>query len=122
MLTGGAGADILTGGGGADTLDGGEDGDTYNVDTLDTIQDSGTTGTDIAIVTSNYTLASTSGIEHLRAREGTTSNYNLTGNELVNRLTGNDGDNTLRGLGENDTLLGRPRQRQAGGRAGPRHA
>ncbi|MCW5736693.1 MAG: VCBS domain-containing protein, partial [Enhydrobacter sp.] len=106
VLNGGAGADTLTGGGGADTLDGGEDGDTYNVDTLDTIQDSGTTGTDIAIVTSNYTLAATSGIEHLRAKEGTTSNYNLTGNEGVNRLTGNDGDNTLRGLGADDTLSG----------------
>ncbi|MCW5732497.1 MAG: VCBS domain-containing protein [Enhydrobacter sp.] len=106
VLMGGGGADTLTGGGGADTLDGGESGDTYNVDTLDIIEDSGTTGTDIAIVTSNYTLAPTSGIEHLRAREGTTSNYNLTGNELVNRLTGNDGDNTLRGLGADDTMSG----------------
>lgn len=105
VLTGGAGADILTGGGGADTLDGGEDGDTYIVDNLDTIQDSGTAGSDVAYANSDLTLASTSGIEHLRAKEGT-GNFTLTGNELANRLTGNDGNNTLRGLDENDTLSG----------------
>ena len=52
----------------AELLDGGEGGDTYNVDTLDIILDSGTTGTDIAIVTSNYILAPTSGIEHVLSR------------------------------------------------------
>ncbi|MCW5735005.1 MAG: M10 family metallopeptidase C-terminal domain-containing protein [Enhydrobacter sp.] len=105
-LFGGGGDDTLDGGAGADILDGGEGSDTYNVDKLDTVQDTGTAGTDQVITNGSFTLSSGSGIERLSAKAGTGGNFVLVGDEAANKITGNMGSNALRGMAGNDTLLG----------------
>ncbi len=101
-LVGGDGNDTLTGGTGSDTLDGGMGDDTYTYDAEDVIIDAG--GRDTLIVSSHYTLDSTSVLENLTA-SGTAA-ITLTGNSTHNRLTGNDAANTLNGGDGDDTLDG----------------
>jgi Ca2+-binding RTX toxin-like protein len=106
LLQGGAGDDDLTGKGGADTMKGGEGDDTYYADSEDTVLDTGTTGGDRLVFSSNVlVLAEGSGIENLDAAPGT-RNTKLTGDSLANRITGNDGDNGLKGMGGDDQIRG----------------
>ncbi|MCG7392164.1 calcium-binding protein [Microvirga sp. ACRRW] len=101
-LVGGDGNDTLIGGTGVDTLDGGAGDDTYTYDVEDIILDAG--GRDTLIVSSHYTLSSTSVLENLTA-SGSAA-IKLTGNSTHNKLTGNAGANTLTGNAGNDTLDG----------------
>ncbi len=105
-LLGGGGADILTGKAGADTMDGGEGGDTYYADSTDILADTGTTGTDRVVSTSNnFVLGNGTGIENIEAEAGI-GNIRLTGDDLANKITGNDGNNILKGMGGDDQILG----------------
>jgi Ca2+-binding RTX toxin-like protein len=105
-LLGGAGDDELTGKGGADTMDGGDGDDTYYADAGDMVVDTGTTGGDRLVFSSNVlVLAEGTGIEIVDAAAGT-RNIKLTGDSLANRMTGNDGDNVLKGMAGDDQLRG----------------
>ena len=115
-LIGGAGTDILLGGTGGDTLEGGAGDDIYELtdvhrsdflfffDSVVEAADGGTDRVDVqrAGIFGSYTLApnvengSVIGIE----------SFNLSGNELANRLFGNNANNFLGGGGGNDTLIG----------------
>ncbi|MCG7392385.1 calcium-binding protein [Microvirga sp. ACRRW] len=101
-LVGGDGNDTLIGGAGRDTLDGGAGDDTYTYDAEDVIIDAG--GIDTLIVSSHYTLSSTSALENLIA-SGSAA-IKLSGNNAANKLTGSTGADTLTGNGGNDTLDG----------------
>ncbi len=108
-LVGDAGKDTLVGGAGADLLQGGAGNDGYQVDSLDTIQD--TAGIDGVEAGFSYVLAT--GLENLRL-SGSDS-INGTGNAAANNMTGNtganlliafEGNDTLNGAAGNDTLVG----------------
>jgi Ca2+-binding RTX toxin-like protein len=105
-LLGAGGDDILDGKGGVDTMDGGDGDDTYYADSDDVVRDTGTSGGDRLVFSSNVlVLASGTGIESIEAAAGT-RNIKLTGDSLANRMTGNDGNNVLRGLGGDDQIRG----------------
>ncbi len=105
-LLGGEGDDTLTGKGGADAMNGGEGDDTYYADSEDTVLDTGSSGGDRLVFSSNVlVLANGTGIENIEAAVGT-RNIRLTGDDLANRVTGNDGDNGLKGMGGDDTIRG----------------
>ncbi len=119
-LFGGAGSDILLGGEGNDTMDGGlandqldgqNGSDVYIIgnaltsDGIDTVNDTGATGTDeVWAMGPGYTLEVTTGIENLTLKGAATA-YGY-GNGADNRVTGNALANDLRGFVGNDTLVG----------------
>ncbi len=104
-LYGGAGDDTLNGGAGYDGMYGGEGSDIYYTDGLDTIRDTGTTGTDLLYTSVSFTLGADMGIENLTAL-GTLVNGSLRGNDLANRISGNSSNDTISGFGGDDVLLG----------------
>jgi Ca2+-binding RTX toxin-like protein len=107
-LIGGGGDDILRGGSGIDTLVGGDQNDTYYVDREDdkiTEGNGANSGHDTVYTTSSYTLSDN--VEDLSADGlNSTTDINLTGNDLGNKITGNDGANSLDGGVGNDILIG----------------
>ncbi len=105
-LTGGGGNDVLNGGSGADAMAGGTGNDTYYVDNAgDTVTENAGEGTDTVYASVNYTLATGSSVEYLRANAGSTG-LALTGNDLANTIVGGAGNDTLTGGGGNDVLNG----------------
>ena len=105
ILIGGPGADRLDGGSGIDAMDGGNGPDTYIVDSAaDTIDENGSSLTDIDTVVSTVSFTLGVNLEHL-VLEGL-DNVDGTGNVLANHLIGNGGSNRLAGGAGNDTLLG----------------
>jgi len=102
-LTGNGGNNLLDGGTGADTMVGGLGNDTYVVDNAaDIITEGSSAGTDLALASISYTLASN--VENLTLTG--MGAINGTGNALANVITGNDGNNVLNGGGGVDTLIG----------------
>ncbi|GLK75400.1 hypothetical protein GCM10008171_06540 [Methylopila jiangsuensis] len=118
-LVGGAGDDVLNGGLGADTLQGGLGDDTYILSDFtrltlngvtyayhDAISEDADAGVDTVRVAlpngGGYTLRANFENGELTG----SSNGNLAGNELDNRLIGNAGANTLSGGAGADTLFG----------------
>lgn len=93
---------ILTGNSGVNTLSGGIGNDTYVVqNTNDVIVEGTNEGTDLALSSVSYTLAS--GVENLTLTGG--SAINGTGNASNNILTGNSLANTLTGAAGDDTYV-----------------
>ncbi|MEM5474120.1 VCBS domain-containing protein [Hoeflea sp. AS60] len=136
-ITGTSAADTIIGGKGNDTLDGGDSGDTYEVFStghgFDTYQDSGASGTDRIVATSNNTQIgvagdfskNTSGIEEITANghsqvrvsgDSGDNVLNFAGMTLTDvaivggggndTITGTDGDDTISGGTGNDTITG----------------
>jgi Ca2+-binding RTX toxin-like protein len=104
-LIGGSGNDALNGGVGADTMAGGAGNDTYFVDNAaDVVNEAVGGGTDTIMASANYTLATGSEVECLRAN--TTAGLTLTGNAFSHYLIGNVGNDTLTGGSGNDSLNG----------------
>ena len=127
ILNGGAGEDTLFGGKGNNTLDGGEDSDTYLFNVNDTINDTGTSGTDLLdvsklkkVVVDNafVTNLGTSGLEGLLgeskkgtevtgANKNTAVNWDFSGLAFTNiRLKGSQVNDTITGSDTDDTILG----------------
>ncbi len=90
-LVGGAGNDSLTGGTGVDNMDGGEGSDTYlfttsaELSAADTINDSGTTGTDVISVINNANVLDAAflnvrGVETFTATNGNANSFTLGAN------------------------------------------
>jgi len=117
-LSGGSENDTLLGGGGNDTLDGGSEvdrmtggtgDDTYYINTrFDVfVEDTAPAGgaKDTVVSSVNYTLQDGTGIEILKAVDGTAA-INLSGVTEANTIIGNQGVNSLDGGGGNDTLAG----------------
>ncbi len=128
-LTGNDGNDTLNGLGGLDTLIGSIGNDTYVLtdltDTLDlgyrydTIVESAAAGIDTVAVTAIDNPDTASPVDRYtlgaNVENGTivgATAFNLTGNELINRLVGNSAGNTLNGLAGADTMFRTRRQRQ----------
>ncbi|WP_243375599.1 cadherin domain-containing protein, partial [Microvirga solisilvae] len=106
VLEGEGGDDALDGGLGADVMRGGAGNDTYYVDNaLDRVEEHIGEGTDKVYASVSYALENGMEIEELHAQAGT-SNINLTGNNLGNKLFGNNGANELNGGAGADTLEG----------------
>lgn len=118
VLYGEAGQDILNGGSGTDVMDGGADADLYEVDTLDRLVDTGTSGSDRAIITAatgvTMSLLNWSGIERVDGTNGTDfidasglrTNIQLLGLDGHDTLTGSAGQDWLSGGAGNDRLTG----------------
>ena len=108
-LYGGAGDDLLEGNEGFDLMDGGAGSDTYIVDGLDTVTDTGTSGTDRAEIRNAggdvLGLNGWSGIERV---VGFTGNDVILGTGYATALTieGGAGDDLIYGTNNNDTLFG----------------
>ncbi|MEA5578418.1 calcium-binding protein, partial [Anabaena sp. UHCC 0451] len=103
-LTGNSGNNVLNGRAGADTMIGGTGNDSYYVDnTLDSITEAASAGTDTVFSTITYTLGNN--LENLTLQG--TSTINGTGNDLINRITGNAAANILTGFAGNDVLDGK---------------
>lgn len=101
-LYGNAGDDQLSGDAGTDILEGGTGNDTYYVsDSLDTIIEAASSGTDAVHASIDHTLAAN--VENLYLLDGAA---NGTGNTLNNRIEGNEQGNVLDGGAGNDTMLG----------------
>jgi len=113
-LIGSAGVNILIGGGGNDVLAGGIGSDFYRAEDFgDIIVESlldnpiYVDALYVAMNLSGYTLGGGVGIEVLSVIDpASTIAFNLTGNEIGQRIYGNDGVNTLIGEGGADTLFG----------------
>lgn len=104
ILQGLAGDDLLNGGGGDDAMDGGDGTDVIVVDSAgDTVNDTGTTGTDTVLSSVSFDLTGT-GVENLTLTG--TGNIDGTGDSGANLITGTAGDNRLDGGGNADMLLG----------------
>lgn len=101
-LTGNALDNVLDGAEGNDTLIGGAGNDTYYVDGADIITEGSNAGTDNAIASVTYTLATN--VENLTLAG--IANIDGAGNALVNILNGNAGNNTLNGFGGADSMIG----------------
>jgi hypothetical protein len=102
-LTGTAFSDTIDGGAGADKMSGGAGDDTYIVDNVkDAISEKAAGGTDTAMSSVGYKLASN--VENLTLAGS--ANIGGTGNSAANTIVGNDGNNTLFGGLGNDTLTG----------------
>jgi Ca2+-binding RTX toxin-like protein len=109
-LFGGGDQDALFGGAGADLMDGGDGSDVHFVDTLDTVQDSGTFGFDRAQINDAAgvalnSLAAWSGIERVNGFTGNDT-LDATGATQAYFLFGNDGNDSLIGGNGADTILG----------------
>ena len=107
-ITGSAQNDTLNGGGGADSLRGLGGNDVYLLDNAgDTVFEATNEGFDTAYVYTSYTVAAGVHLEVLSAYNwyGFEA-YNLTGNELNNRLYGNGGVNQFVGGGGHDMIIG----------------
>ncbi len=125
MIVGNGGGHILIGGRGNDTIDSGsgnsdlsasslygdEGNDLYYVRNVsDFVSEELGQGSDTVLAAVDHTLAEGSEIEQLRTTSHSgTSNIDLRGNELFQRIIGNDGDNRLHdgGRGEGGLLIGR---------------
>jgi Ca2+-binding RTX toxin-like protein len=106
VLTGNTGNNVLDGGTGADTMIGGNGNDTYVVDNVgDTVNEIGSTGTDIVISSVDFTL-NTAGAANVERLTLTGSATNATGNALNNTITGNASNNTIDGGVGADTMIG----------------
>ena len=104
-LDGGAGGDSLDGGAGIDTLIGGTGNDVFVVDNAaDTLIELAGEGSDRALASVTYSIASAQFVERLTL--GGTASINGTGNSGDNVLNGNGAANTLFGGGGADTLFG----------------
>ncbi len=104
-LSGGAGNDTLDGGSGNDSLIGGLGDDVFIIESAgDTLLELALGGTDTAISSITFSLATLADVENLTLSGST--NINGTGNAANNMLTGNAGNNTLNGGAGNDTLDG----------------
>jgi Ca2+-binding RTX toxin-like protein len=102
-LMGTAFNDTIDGGLGADRMTGGAGDDTYIVDNVkDAISEKATGGTDTAMSSVGYTLAST--VENLTLTSS--ANIGGTGNKLNNTIIGNTANNTLAGAAGDDTISG----------------
>jgi hypothetical protein len=108
-LTGNAGTNFLNGSFGADVMAGLAGNDTYYVDSAgDLVLETASSGTDVVITSTNYTLGFSQSIEVLRFRSPQeTTGLNLTGNNLAQTIIGNAGANQLNGLDGIDVLVGR---------------
>jgi Ca2+-binding RTX toxin-like protein len=108
-LTGNAGTNFLNGSFGADVMAGLAGNDTYYVDDPgDLVLETASSGTDVVITSTNYTLGFSQSIEVLRFRSPQeTTGLNLTGNNLAQSIIGNAGANQLNGLDGTDVLSGR---------------
>ena len=107
ILTGNAFDNTLDGQVGNDRMIGLAGNDYYIVDKIgDIVIEAVGQGLDTVETSTSYSLATTdaAGVENLVLTG--TSNFNITGNDLVNVLTGNIGNNTLNGGLANDTLIG----------------
>ncbi|MFO1436343.1 MAG: calcium-binding protein [Gammaproteobacteria bacterium] len=101
--TGNALDNVLTGNSAANTLSGGAGNDTYVItDSLDTVVENASAGTDTVQSSISYTLGAN--VENLTLTG--TSAINGTGNTLANMITGNSANNTLDGGAGADTLIG----------------
>ncbi len=126
-ITGSAGNDTIVGGLGNDTLRGGGGSDTYQVgvgDGVDTISDTGTSGTDRIVATANNVaigltsgFGPTNGIEEISANGftnvsiiGGTGNdtYDFSATTLtgIAKIDGGTGTDTITGSAGNDTIVG----------------
>jgi Ca2+-binding RTX toxin-like protein len=127
-ITGSAGNDTIVGGAGNDILNGGEDSDTYEFAPgagVDTVTDTGTSGTDRVIATAVGTLiifkggfGAANGIEEISASghanvqilgESTPSEtLDFSGTTLtgIARIDGFGGNDTITGSSGNDVILG----------------
>jgi Ca2+-binding RTX toxin-like protein len=104
-LIGGAGNDTLNGGTGADSLAGGAGNDAYIVNnSADVIAEAAGGGNDTIWAAVDYTLASGTQVEALRA--STATGVRLVGNTFSHSLIGASGNDTLIGGTGNDTLNG----------------
>jgi Ca2+-binding RTX toxin-like protein len=101
-LTGNALDNVLDGAAGNDTMIGGAGNDTYYVDGADIITEGSGAGTDNAIASVTYILATN--VENLTLAG--TENIGGTGNALANILIGNAGNNSLDGKGGADSMVG----------------
>jgi Ca2+-binding RTX toxin-like protein len=108
-ISGDGGNDLLIGGAGIDTMTGGTGNDRYQVDhALDTVVEAIGGGTDDWVASStSYTLAAGVEVERLSfINAAGADNFDLSGNELNNRIWGNAGNNILDGGAGDDWLLG----------------
>ena len=138
-LIGGAGEDRLFGHAGADVMDGGEDRDIYIIDNLDVVNDTGTTGFDVAQIESaagdSISLSGWSGLERVNGYLGDdvldATGYGaaiffygwdgsdtLTGTDFGDTISGGAGNDSLNGMGGSDTLYGRSGNDEIFGGAG----
>jgi serralysin len=107
-LTGNAGTNFLNGGGGNDVMAGLAGNDTYYVNSAgDLVLETASSGTDVVITSTNYTLGFSQSIEVLRCNTTQRgSALNLTGNNLAQTIIGNASGNQLNGLDGTDVLVG----------------
>jgi serralysin len=105
-LIGGAGADTMKGGVGADSMVGGADNDWYYVDSSDVVVEGlGEGTTDRVLAAATYVLAAGVQVEFLSTTaSAAVLSFDLTGNEVSQRIDGNAGNNRLYGGGGNDTM------------------
>jgi len=107
-VSGNDGANLLNGGGGADQMTGLGGNDIFLIDNaLDTVREAAGDGFDTGYVYTNYTVAAGVHLEVLSAYNWYGfENFNLTGNELDNRLYGNGGVNQFVGGSGHDMIIG----------------
>lgn len=110
-MSGGDGDDTLYGGSGSDTLIGGLGNDTCEIDSLDTVTEAVSAGTDTIISTLSYTLKTNfenlvlTGIDYIDGI-GNASNNVITGNVAGNFIDGGAGNDTmLGGLGDDSYIV-----------------
>ncbi|MEQ1952470.1 calcium-binding protein [Mesorhizobium sp. CN2-181] len=100
---------FIDGGRAVDTLIGQGGNDIYAVHNSSTVivENTGAGNDRVGVGGTNFTLATGVSVELLNttALKGT-SNINLTGNDIFQRVRGNEGDNVLDGKGGNDLLFG----------------
>ena len=115
IIQGNSGNNSLNGGGDdgqIDQLIGGNGNDTYQVWAGDIVDESGSTGIDLVIANTSFTLSVN--LENLTLTEaagisngtGNTGNNQIVGNSFDNILTGDAGNDTLIGNGGDDNLIG----------------
>jgi serralysin len=111
-ITGNAGNNLISdgGAGGADVMNGLAGDDAYIVNNAgDVVGEVANQGSDHVLASVSYALLAGASIENLTPTSfGTTTNINLTGNELAQSITGNAGDNLINdgGAGGADVMKG----------------